>query len=144
MNSTAALVAHYTAVRHRIFNPPKPAGTAAIIPYRQPPLWTRQWMYFDAHMIQWASWTAHQAFRNATPVNAYLLDRCEELGVDLKSLISHSREHRLVHPRQLLMWEVREKFGLSFPAIGRIFGGRDHTTCLHAWQKISRRFAAND
>jgi chromosomal replication initiator protein len=42
------------------------------------------------------------------------------------------------------MYLARELTGESLPAIGRQFGGRDHTTVLHAWRKTSARIATDD
>ena len=41
------------------------------------------------------------------------------------------------------MYLARELTGESLPAIGRQFGGRDHTTVLHAWRRTSARLAAD-
>ncbi len=42
------------------------------------------------------------------------------------------------------MYLARELTGESLPAIGRQFGGRDHTTVLHAWRRTSARIATDD
>ncbi len=42
------------------------------------------------------------------------------------------------------MYLARELTGESLPAIGRQFGGRDHTTVLHAWRRTSARIAEDD
>jgi chromosomal replication initiator protein len=42
------------------------------------------------------------------------------------------------------MYLARELTGESLPAIGRQFGGRDHTTVLHAWRRTSARIADDD
>lgn len=47
------------------------------------------------------------------------------------------RTRHLIGPRQRLMYEIyKQRPDLSFPSIGRIFGGRDHTTVLHAVHKV--------
>ena len=47
------------------------------------------------------------------------------------------RTRHLIVPRQRLMYEIyRQRPDLSFPSIGRMFGGRDHTTVLHAVHKV--------
>ena len=50
--------------------------------------------------------------------------------------MSKSRERRLAFPRQVAMYLLREEAKCSFPAIGNHIGGRDHTTAMHACQKI--------
>ena len=48
-----------------------------------------------------------------------------------------SRRRPLVAARQVAMYVMRELTDLSYPAIAREFGGRDHTTVIHAVDKIS-------
>ena len=57
--------------------------------------------------------------------------------------MSSARTPRLLWPRQLAMYLAREVTGESLPAIGRSFGGRDHTTVLHACRRASQRIAAD-
>lgn len=58
-------------------------------------------------------------------------------------LLSGSRAARVTWPRQLAMYLAREQTGQSLPAIGGAFGGRDHTTVLHACRRVDER-AADD
>ncbi len=58
-----------------------------------------------------------------------------QLSVD--SLCSKSRSRQLVTPRQIAMYLARELTELSLPKIGQAFGGRDHTTVMHAERKIA-------
>ncbi|MEK7643134.1 MAG: chromosomal replication initiator protein DnaA [Patescibacteria group bacterium] len=53
-------------------------------------------------------------------------------------LFERSRRREVVKPRQLAMYLLREDFHGSYPFIGEKLGGRDHTTALHAYEKISR------
>jgi chromosomal replication initiator protein len=63
----------------------------------------------------------------------------EHFGLSPQDLLSPSRTARVAWPRQLAMYLVRELTGDSLPAIGRDFGGRDHTTVLHACRRASAR-----
>ena len=54
-------------------------------------------------------------------------------------MVGDSKEARHAHPRQLAMYLARELLGRSTPDIGRLFGGRDHTTVLHALKAVSKR-----
>lgn len=56
----------------------------------------------------------------------------ERYGVTVADIKSEARPARFVKPRQLAMVAVWMETGLSLPQIGRRFGGRDHTTVLHA------------
>lgn len=63
----------------------------------------------------------------------------EQFGVSELELLSTTRVARVAQPRQLAMYLARELTSESLPAIGRRFGGRDHTTVLHAWRRIEER-----
>jgi chromosomal replication initiator protein len=64
---------------------------------------------------------------------------CEQFGISSDELLSPGRASRIAWPRQLAMYLSRELTSESLPAIGRHFGGRDHTTVLHAWRRTSER-----
>jgi chromosomal replication initiator protein len=69
---------------------------------------------------------------------------CAYFGVSLEDLNSPGRRARIAWPRQVAMYLARELTSESLPSIGRCFGGRDHTTVLHAWRRTSARLAADD
>lgn len=60
------------------------------------------------------------------------------LGYSVEALRGKSRQRPLVTGRQMAMYVFRELTDLSYPAIARLFGGRDHTTVIHAVEKIQR------
>jgi chromosomal replication initiator protein len=60
-----------------------------------------------------------------------------------KEVLSHSRKKELVKPRQIIMYLLREDLKNSFSTIARKLGNRDHTTILHAYNKISRDIIKN-
>jgi chromosomal replication initiator protein len=66
---------------------------------------------------------------------------CEHFGLSSKELISSSRTPRIAWPRQVAMYVARELTAESLTAIGRHFGGRDHTTVLHACRRTAQRIA---
>jgi chromosomal replication initiator protein len=61
----------------------------------------------------------------------------EMYGFTVEDLKGKSRRRPLVIARQVAMYVTRELTDLSYPAIAREFGGRDHTTVMHACDKIS-------
>jgi|tagenome__1003787_1003787.scaffolds.fasta_scaffold20279654_1 hypothetical protein len=61
---------------------------------------------------------------------------CQHYGVTLADLLSNRRTQALVLPRQVAVWLCRQLTTHSLPAIGHHFGGRDHTTMLHAARRI--------
>ena len=62
-------------------------------------------------------------------------------GISIDELIGSSRSRTLVTARQIAMYLCRELTDLSLPAIGQSFGGRDHTTVMHADRKIRQLMA---
>ena len=62
----------------------------------------------------------------------------ERFGISRDELCSDKRSQNIVYPRQVAMYLSRELTDSSLPKIGREFGGRDHTTVIHATSKISR------
>lgn len=62
----------------------------------------------------------------------------------IDDLIGDSRRKELVAPRQLIMYLMREEMNSSFPAIGNELGGRDHTTAMHAYNKIIQEVERNE
>jgi chromosomal replication initiator protein len=67
-----------------------------------------------------------------------LVEIAEHLGFEVEALRGKSRQRPLVQARQTGMYVFRELTDLSYPAIARLFGGRDHTTVIHAVDKTQR------
>lgn len=61
----------------------------------------------------------------------------EEFGIKKEDFSSKKRTQNIAFPRQVAMYLSRELTDLSLPKIGEAFGGRDHTTVIHAYGKIS-------
>lgn len=55
-----------------------------------------------------------------------------------EEILGKSREKKISYPRQIIMFLMREELKMSYPAIGDELGGRDHTTAIHAHEKISQ------
>ena len=79
-------------------------------------------------------------------VNAKKIIKAVSEFFDLKErdLISSSRKKEIVRPRQITMYLLREELKGSFPFIGRKLGGKDHTTAIHAYKKISKELEQNE
>lgn len=60
----------------------------------------------------------------------------EFYSIDEKTLYEKTRRKEVVKPRQIAMYILREDFNTSYPHIGQKLGGRDHTTVIHAYEKI--------
>jgi len=74
------------------------------------------------------------------------IQRCvaEEFGVSLQELKTKRRNKNIVLPRQIAMYLSRELTELSLPEIGVSFGGKDHTTVLHSYNKIKGNLNVNE
>ena len=67
----------------------------------------------------------------------------EHFGLKQADLISERRNRAIARPRQAAMWLAKQMTTRSLPDIGRRFGGRDHTTVLHAVRRIEELKAAD-
>ncbi|MBS5426870.1 chromosomal replication initiator protein DnaA [Phascolarctobacterium succinatutens] len=61
----------------------------------------------------------------------------DHYNVKQDELFNKKRTQNIAFPRQVAMYLCRELADLSYPRIGELFGGRDHTTVIHAYEKIS-------
>ena len=68
---------------------------------------------------------------------------CEAFGLSMDQLLSSSRAAPVAWPRQVAMYLSRELTDQTLPAIGRAFGGRNHTTVMHACRRTAERMASD-
>ena len=71
------------------------------------------------------------------PVELIQHEVCRYFGIHKADLVGQSRSKPFAYPRQVAMYLCRELTDESLPKIGRAFGGRDHSTVMHANSKIS-------
>ena len=64
-------------------------------------------------------------------------------NIEEKFLYEKTRRKEVVKPRQIIMYILREDFNTSYPFIGQKLGGRDHTTVIHAYEKIKKDIVIN-
>ena len=69
---------------------------------------------------------------------------CGHFGINVADIESSKRTKNLAHPRQIAMYLCRELTELSLPKIGEFFGKRDHTTVMHACEKISNEMLKDE
>ncbi len=79
----------------------------------------------------------------AEPVrrDTILAETAAYFGITVDEIRSQNRSRPIVQARQIAMYLVRDLTDLSLPKIGEVFGGRDHTTVLHACQKVIRQLS---
>jgi chromosomal replication initiator protein len=68
---------------------------------------------------------------------------CVAFGLSMEELLSNSRAAPVAWPRQVAMYLSRELTDQTLPAIGRAFGGRNHTTVMHACRRTAQRMASD-
>lgn len=66
---------------------------------------------------------------------------CKSFRVHPIEMVSARRGAEVAHPRQVAMFLARDLTPFSFPHIGRLFGGRDHTTIMHGVKTVERKVA---
>ena len=78
-------------------------------------------------------------------VTANQIIKCvaEFYDINEKILFEKTRKKEVVKPRQIAMYLLREDFSGSYPFIGQRFGGRDHTTAIHSYEKIFNELKKN-
>lgn len=64
--------------------------------------------------------------------------------VQISELLAKNRKKEIAWPRQIAMFLMREEGKSSYPSIGRELGGRDHTTAIHAYEKVNKEVSKND
>lgn len=137
--SEAQLKAHYVRTRARACPlPPAPARWYA--PRSSVPEST----LIQAATHQWGPWIAPEKKAPIVPAGIakqatilqikYLV--CGFFGLTSQDMTSQQREQPRCRARQIAMYLCCRLTGLSLPQIGRQFGGRDHTTVLHARRRI--------
>lgn len=67
----------------------------------------------------------------------------EHTGVSVKDILGGKRRPACVQARQTAMFLCRELLGASYPALGKIFGGKDHSTVMHSTKKIRKMMDSN-
>ena len=76
-------------------------------------------------------------------INDVIKTVAEFFEISPAELISKCKKKEIVEPRQIAMYLLREMLNTSFPFIGEKLGNRDHTTVIHACEKISREINQN-
>jgi chromosomal replication initiator protein len=93
--------------------------------------------------VELAEHVLKDVFPQGDAVPEVTIPRIQELvsqrfGVTMEELVSPRRSQSVAYPRQVAMYLSRELTDSSLPKIGKEFGGRDHTTVIHATSKITR------
>lgn len=65
-------------------------------------------------------------------------------NIKVDDMLSMNRSKNVAYPRQIAMFLCRNVINMTFPQIGKDFGGKDHTTVLHAYNKIEAEYMTNE
>lgn len=84
------------------------------------------------------------SYKKAVTPKQLINSVAEFYDLKVEELLGQSREKRLSFPRQIIMYLMREELESSYPSIGQELGGRDHTTAIHAYEKISKEVENNE
>ena len=68
----------------------------------------------------------------------------EYFDIETEKITGDCRKKELVIPRQICMFLMRTELNYSYPGIGSEMGGRDHTTAIHAYNKIQEELKTNE
>lgn len=80
--------------------------------------------------------------QNMTPKK--ILDAVADyFNIKTEEISSKGRKRTLVRPRQLAVYMIRSEINLSFPEIGNLIGGRDHSTAIYAYDKMEQELKQN-
>jgi len=85
---------------------------------------------------------AHPLNKNVTP-KQIIKTVVEFYGLEENLIFNKSRSQELVKPRQIIMYLLRDSLHMSYPSIGQKLGGKDHTTVMHACEKIEKELSYN-
>lgn len=105
----------------------------------------RMFAYQDLVQHQISDAEFASIFSSLAPHTAAALDTdhilnvvCSHFAVSREEVLSGSRKQELVFARQVAMYLCRKLLGLSFPELGRAFGGKDHSTALYSYRKVEQ------
>jgi hypothetical protein len=100
------------------------------------PLWKQKPIAFNDHLI---AWQLHRAAKVLSPIPAFISEWCASHGTAPEEMTGHSRKATICALRHELIYEIYHRFKVSLPQLGRILGGRDHTTMLNSLRKVEEQ-----
>ena len=68
---------------------------------------------------------------------------CKFFNIKVGDIVSGNRSKNVAYPRQIAMYLCRSVINMTFPQIGKDFGGKDHTTVIHAYDKITKEYLSD-
>ena len=143
-DNAADMLAGAHAVRMRLMRPRNAvkelrALPAPVIAVPTPisadsPLWMQKPIQFDAHVRQW-EW---QLANRGGSQRQFIARRCEELGLKYSDFVGRGGKSEAIGKRQIIWYELRLKFKLSYPQIADLSGGREHTSVMSGVKRVAK------
>lgn len=95
--------------------------------------------------VDWANVWPFTEIKQDKPLWKRVVDEtCAKYGVSIPEVMSIQRQPLLVHARHEIFYRLKKESSMSLPEIGRVMGGRDHTTVLHGVRQHASRLAAEN
>lgn len=96
--------------------------------------------YVDNHALVTNKYSSreYKQSKNIRDAQGIIREICKSYNVSENDLLSKSRKAKLVFPRHLAIYLIRENLKLSFPETAKILKRDDHTTAMHAYQKMKK------
>ena len=88
--------------------------------------------------------TAANTLKKSLTPKQILTTVAQFYDIALEDILGNCRKRELVIPRQIVMFLMRQEIQSSFPSIGEELGGRDHTTAIHAYEKMKNEMENNE
>ena len=91
----------------------------------------------DQHVKDWRAYLV-------SPAAFLIRKRASEFGFGYRDIVGPVRSKSLAKARHIIMYELHKTGRYSFPMLGRAFGGRDHTSCIHAVKRVERMLLSGE
>lgn len=137
MSLESSLTDRYRAARHRLSPTPKPVVVTIPPPAAGPLYEGSPERPESTHAVIPTFWNMESPAPRFPSVSYIQSVVCLHYQLTLAQLLSERRHRNIVRPRQIAMYLAKTLTPRSLPEIGRRFGGRDHTTVLHAIRKVA-------
>ncbi|MDO8503739.1 MAG: chromosomal replication initiator protein DnaA [bacterium] len=85
----------------------------------------------------------NQKSKKSVGPQEFISSVAEHFSLGKRRLLGKNRSRAVSFPRQILMYLLRTELGLPLQEVGRVMGGKDHTTVMHAVDKISKNLSTN-
>ncbi len=86
----------------------------------------------------------HSGKKRGVNFNRIIEAVAQYYDIEQQNIVNRCRRRDIVKPRQIAMYLMRSELQASYPSIGEQLGGRDHTTAIHAYEKISKEIEQDE